>query len=68
MFHVFALAYLTTGSTVLRATGARVYHDASVHTVSLRMRSVSTMVFKFLKIIYGYAKQNGMWNMFFLVI
>ncbi len=72
MFHVFALAYLTTGfyglryyfAAVLRATSAGVYLNESVYNVSLRMCSVSTFVFKFIKIIYRYTKRSGTWNMF----
>ncbi len=41
----------------------------SVYTVLLRMRGASTFAFKFFKIIYRYAKQSGIWNMFlFLVV
>ncbi len=51
---------------VYRNTSASVHCNASMYTVSLRMRSTGMFVFKFLKIIYRYVKWSGTWNMFLL--
>ncbi len=79
MFHVFVLAYLTTGflwPTLLfsHCFASRkhecvpwrkwVYCNASVYTVSLHMCGVSRFVFKIFKIIYRYAKPSGTRTMF----
>ncbi len=47
---------------------ATAYCNASVYTVSLRMRGASMLVFKFFKIIYRYSKRSGTWNIFFLFV
>ncbi len=55
MFHVFALAYLTTGFLLPTLLFFRSFASASVYTVPLYMCGASTFAFKFLQ-INRYAK------------
>ncbi len=59
MFHVFALAYLTTGFLWSTLQFFHCFASASVYTILLRMRGASMFTFKFLQIIYRYLKWSG---------